>query len=155
MRLRTMAVPAVIALVGLSSAGSIAYVIAVSSGDPALRAEAGYYDRAVRWDERRARDERWASLGWTLAARMEDGALRVVVTGPRGEPVGGLAVRAEVFPEADWTASTALELREGAGGEHSAAFAPDRAGVWVVRARVASGEGEFDREVRVRTGGGR
>lgn len=156
MRAKTMVVPAVIALVGISSAGSIAYVIAVSSGDPALRAEAGYYDRAVRWDDIRAMRAQWDALGWTLGAAMDDGALRVSVVDSEGEAVDGLRVRASVFPEADWTASTALELTEAADGAHSAPFEPDRHGAWVVRVRIESDAGAFDLEerVRVRRGGG-
>jgi nitrogen fixation protein FixH len=106
-----------------------------TSGFPGLVVKNSYV-ASQGWDETRAAQE---ALGWTVAARLDAGALVVTVTDPDGQPVRGLAMTADLArPTGRRGEQVATLVETGAGYRVEIALAP---GNWAADLR-ATGPGE-------------
>lgn len=140
---------------GLLAATVVKYavVIALISADPSIAIEEDYYERAIAWDEERARREASDALGWR--ARIEIGpepglpgraGARIALLDRDGAPVEGAAVTARIFHQARAAEAIEATCAAGAGGVHRFAVPGARAGAWRVELEARLGDALFIEE---------
>jgi nitrogen fixation protein FixH len=128
-------------------------LLVVANSDPSFAVEEDYYDKALRWDEKRARDAASAALGWSFdfAAVPDldaaDGApvmqLTVAVRDADGAAVDGAAVRLETFHLARSAEVDRTRLEGRGDGLYRATLPLRRAGIWEFRFEVVAGDDTF------------
>ena len=135
-----------------------ASVLTLVHDDPSHAVVPDYHERAIHWDEERARRAQARALGWTLqAAPAPTGGLDVTLADPEHAPVTGARVHGVLFHAARAGRPQELDLTEVAPGRYHMAARFDRAGQWRLRVEATRGEGQaFEAEVMLQlaaTGG--
>jgi len=131
-------------------------VVAVATSDPSYAVEEDYYQKAVDWDLRRARDRASAALGWSLTAAVtppsapgERPVLEARIADAAGAPVEGATVAVECFHNARSHDRIRARLEAAGGGVYRAALPMRRDGRWELRFTVNRGAEHFvHRETR-------
>ncbi len=134
-------------IVGILGAnvGIVGLTVAVSRAGGGYVVEKGYDQKALKWDEHKARLEKQAQLGWGVScdvaqATSGEGLLQVRVKDRDGKPVTNARVRVSAF-QAGWpreAKATAVVLTDG-DGVAMCAFEPLREGTWVMDVSVSRG----------------
>ncbi len=146
-------------IVGILGAnvGIVGLTVAVSRAGGGYVVEKGYDQKALKWDEHKARLEKQVQLGWSVScdvthATSGDGLLQVRVKDRDGKPVTDARVRVSAF-QGGWpkeAKATAVVLTDG-DGVAMCAFEPLREGTWVMDVSVSRGgdahEARVERDV--------
>jgi nitrogen fixation protein FixH len=142
-------------IVGILSANVsiVGLTIAVSRAGGGYVVEKGYDQKALKWDEHKARIAKQAQLGWTLAcdiahATSGSGSIRVHMTDRTGAPLANARVNVKCF-QAGWpkevqTTSTTVTDADGIA---LVAFAPTREGTWVIDVAATSASDTFESRI--------
>ncbi len=124
----------------------------VATRDPSFAVEKDYYQKALDWDQKRARDVASDALGWSIAVSLEsaEGGIRVVATvaDREGAPVDGANVALEAFHVARSAAERNVTLSEESPGRYEVRWPAMRPGLWELRFRVEKGEQRFTKTIR-------
>ncbi len=120
-----------------------AVVLTLVHDDPSHAVVPDYHERAVHWDEARAKKARSRALGWTVAAApASGGGLDVRLLDRGGQPVAGARVRGVVFHGARAGRPQTLDMTEVAPGRYHMAVRVDRPGRWHLRVEAERGADE-------------
>lgn len=136
-----------------ANVGIVGLTVAVSRAGGGYVVEKGYDQKALKWDEHKARLEKQAQLGWgvgceVVRATSGDGLLQVRVTDREGKPVTHARVRVSGF-QAGWpkeAKATAINLTDSEGIA-TCAFMPLREGTWVLDVSISRGGDVFETRV--------
>lgn len=141
--------PSIILTILGANVGIVALTVAVSRAGGGYVVEQGYDQKALKWDEHKAKLEKQAQLGWqtecvVARATSGSGALQVRVLDRDGKALAGARVRVSAF-QAGWpkeaqSSTFALTDSEGAA---MCEFAPQREGKWVIDISVVRGGDEL------------
>ncbi len=113
-----------------------------ATSDRSFAIEPGYYDKAMRWDERAAAQQASDRLGWKarLRVRGADDAvagsmpkLSIVLCDGESAPIENAALSGEMFHHARSSERFGIEFHAIGGGEYVALAPIERTGVWQVR----------------------
>lgn len=146
------------AIVGLLALGVGANVglLIVANSDPSFAVEDDYYDKAVRWDEKRAQDAANLALGWQLDLSTEttvDAGVPVVQVGVRltdrdGVPVEGAVIALETFHLARSAQPLRAAPAEVGPGWYVALVPMRRPGLWEFRIDADRGGRHFTARIQ-------
>lgn len=148
--------PAMIVGLLLLAVGANVGLMIVASSDPSFAVEDDYYDKAVRWDEKRAQDATNLALGWQLDLSTEttvDRGVPAVQVGVRlrdrdGAPVEGATVSLETFHLARSAQSLGATPTEAGPGWYVTRMPMRRPGLWEFRIDVTRGDEHFTERVQ-------
>ncbi|GIK20240.1 MAG: hypothetical protein DYG93_04850 [Leptolyngbya sp. PLA2] len=150
----------VVALISISLcfAGVTAFVALT---DPSFAVEPDYYDKALRWDERRAQASRNEELGWRIEVEVSaspdplgNREVRLTALDADGRPIEGAAASVEMFHHARSSQRIVATLTESAPGVLVGPAPIARAGAWEVRYEVRRAGEAFIGSAEVRVAGG-
>jgi hypothetical protein len=123
--------------------------------DPHFALEANYYDKAVRWDQARARANESRALGLATTVspalyRAADGtiAIEVALDDRDRARFAGAAVALEAFPNAYANRIQRITLREAAPGVYRGRLERGVVGLWELRLTVSRGTQRFEQTLR-------
>ncbi|MCW5776774.1 MAG: FixH family protein [Phycisphaeraceae bacterium] len=144
--------------ISLCFAGVTAFVALT---DPSFAVEPDYYDKALRWDERRAQAVRNDELGWHVEIEVA-GALdalgrrevRLTALDAEGRPLEGATASVEMFHHARSSQRLAATLTESAPGVFVGSPAIAREGLWEIRFEIRRAADAFIGSAEVRVAGG-
>ena len=122
----------------------------IATSNPSYAVEEDYYQKAIRWDEKRAQDARNGELAWRLdvdvlppSVQGDAAVVDLALTGGAGSPLAGAAVAVEAFHNArahDILRGSTVTDGDGRG---SMDLAMERNGVWELRFTVDHGGDHF------------
>lgn len=128
-------------------------LLVVANSDPSFAVEEDYYDKALRWDDRRAQEAANVALGWQFefAAVPDLDAsegtpvmqLTVAVRDADGVTVDGAVVRLETFPLARSAEVGRVRLDGRGEGLYRTTLPLSRPGIWEFRFEVVAGDDTF------------
>jgi len=138
-------------------------VVFVATSNPSYAVEEDYYQKALRWDDRRAQDRRNAELGWQVALDIRPpsspgamATLEMVITDRDLRSVEGATVSVEAFHNARADRILRAPLDQAGDGVYAARLGMRRSGVWEFRITAVRGDTTFThRETRFVTLGPR
>jgi len=119
-------------------------VVFFATTDASYAVEEDYYQKAIRWDEKRAQDRTNDELGWSLGLAVtppttpgEQPTIDVELTDVDGKPLAGATLALETFHKArsEDIIRTALEPA-GDAGHYTASPAMRHNGLWELRFTV-------------------
>ena len=120
--------------------------------DPSFAVEEDYYQKALKWDDKRAQDQRNTDLGWTIEfdlaeRRTPDGTLELHarLTDAGGDDIPDARISVETFHNARAARIVRADLSRGEDGAYSAALPIFRPGLWEFRFQAARGDVRFTR----------
>lgn len=126
----------------------------VAISDPSFAVEEDYYQKALRWDDKRAQDLRNTELGWTIRfdladRRAPDGTLELHarLTDAEGNEIPDAKVTVETFHNARAARIVRADLLRGEDGEYRAALPIFRPGLWEFRFQATRGNDRFTHAV--------
>ena len=149
--------PGIIVTILGANVGIVALTVAVSRAGGGYVVEKGYDQKALKWDEHKARLEKQAQLGWQVECVVEratsgSGTLRLNVKDREGKALTDARVRVSAF-QAGWPKEaqlTTLVLTDSEGVA-MCEFVPKREGTWVIDVSVSRGsdvsESRLERDV--------
>jgi nitrogen fixation protein FixH len=115
----------------------------VATSNPSYAVEEDYYQKALRWDEKRAQDRRNAELGWRLVLEVEPPARRgdpAVLTAhlsdADGTPLDAAGMAVEAFHNARSGNIVRTALAGRGEGHYGGEFPMRRPGLWEFRVVV-------------------
>lgn len=121
--------------------------------DPSFALEPDYYQKAVSWDEERARERQSRALGFQATASVRAAAsgatLLLWLVNAQGEPVTGARLNVTAFHNARAAEVFTLSAREVSPGEYVAELGSSRPGAWELRVTARRAEEYFERTLRV------
>ncbi|RYZ02429.1 MAG: hypothetical protein EOO73_31940 [Myxococcales bacterium] len=123
--------------------------------DPHFALEPNYYDKAVHWDQARARASTSLALGLATTVspalyKAADGSidLEVAVDDRTLARFAGAAVELEAFPNAYAAQVQRLTLHEAAPGVYRGKLERGVLGLWELRLKVSRGSERFEQTLR-------
>lgn len=129
----------IFALLGLNFA-IVGITVFAANSDGGAVIEPDYYQKALRWDDRRALDDRWRALGWTadveLQPRTNATAIVLNLADRAGGRIGGAVVQALAFRSADAGRRHQLDLKEVGPGRYEGVAPAAGRGEWQVELRI-------------------
>lgn len=120
--------------------GVCAITVTAALKNPAARAvEPNYYDRAVAWDDTKARFPTTQTLGWSVQADLALGAPTITLRllDRAGEPVEG-DVRVMAFHQGRSGERVEIDLESLGAGVYSGRIDVFHAGLWEVRGEIVT-----------------
>ena len=146
--------PIGIATVLTLTVGANFWVLAVANDDPSFAVEPDYYQKALRWDDEMAQQQRNAALKWRLTPALapfgdEGAVLTVQLTDSAGVALSGAKVTVAALANARANSVLDATLVPGAHDSYAVVLPIDRAGEWELRFEAVRGGERFTAVRRV------
>lgn len=131
----------------------VGVLVWVANSDRSFFVEPDYHRKALRWNERMARQRQSRQLGWRVDVslrRMSGDQARVEarISDGRGAPVEGAAVHIETFHKARAARVLQADLVEAREpGAYAALLRMWRPGLWEVRVTAQRGTQRFEQQL--------
>ncbi len=141
--------PVIIVALLVAGVGANIGLMVVATHDASFAVEPDYYEKALRWNETMAQEQRNAALGWSVAIDFEGmprpGQVKLTarIVDRAGHAVEGADVGVAAFHSARARQIITAALQPESSGRYSAALPLDRPGLWELRVRVERGEQVF------------
>lgn len=134
--------------------GANFWVLAVANDDPSFAIEPDYYQKALKWDDEMAQQQRNATLKWQLTPALspfdrKGAVLTVRLTDSTGAALTGAKVTVAALANARANAVLDATLAPGARDGYAVVLPINRAGEWELRFEAVRGAERFTAVRRV------
>ncbi|MCA9131924.1 MAG: FixH family protein [Planctomycetales bacterium] len=157
-RARRVWLTVIVGLLGLQVAVGVTSVL-LAVGDPSVAIVPNYHQAALDWDTAQRARQLPQRLGWQLTPSISDvestasqRVVRVSIVGPKGEPITGLRISAQVYHHARGSMVYEMRLNEIEPGSYQAGTGLTAAGYWHLQLQIEGTQGlaRLERDILVR-----
>jgi len=125
------------------------FFVYVATSNPSFAVEEDYYQKGLKWDEKRAQDTINQRLGWVCKASLnasstisEPATIRVSLHDHEGQQIDDASVKVECFALARSGQVLRVTMTSSGSGEYVAAIDARRPGLWEIRVTAERQEPE-------------